>query len=134
MKRALPLAFVLICLFVLVQAGASATTGSAAGRNGYYRFPAIHGDTIVFTSEGDLWTVDVRGGTARRLTSHSGMENYPAISPDGQILAFSAQYEGPTEVYTMPLAGGLPVRRTFSGQGGTVVGCTPDGTILDATR
>ncbi|MCK7481900.1 MAG: hypothetical protein M0C28_35550 [Candidatus Moduliflexus flocculans] len=91
----------------------------AAGRTGYYRFPAIHGDTVVFTSEGDLWTVDVRGGTARRLTSHSGIEAYPAISPDGQTLAFSAQYEGPTEVYTMPLAGGLPARRTFAGQGGT---------------
>jgi len=128
MKKAFALAAVLICLLGLGQAGL------AAGRNGYYRFPAIHGDTVVFVSEGDLWTVDVRGGTARRLTSHSGIEAYPAISPDGQTLAFSAQYEGPTEVYTMPLAGGLPVRRTFAGQGGTVAGWTPDGKILYATQ
>jgi len=128
MKRALPLVSVLIVWLVLAQAGAS------AGRNGYYRFPAIHGDTIVFTSEGDLWTVEATGGTARRLTSHTGMENYPAISPDGKTLAFSAQYEGPTEVYTMPLAGGLPARRTFAGQGATVVGWTPDGKVLYATR
>ena len=134
MKRALVLLGVILCVLSLVLPGASATTGPAAGRNGYYRFPAIHGDTIVFTSEGDLWTVDVRGGTARRLTSHEGMETNPAISPDGLTLAFSAQYEGPTEVYTMPLAGGLPSRRTFAGQGGTVVGWTPDGKIIYATQ
>jgi len=121
------IAFVLI-LLGLCQAAA------AAGRNGYYRYPAIHGDTIVFTSEGDLWTVDVKGGPARRLTSHMGLETYPAISPDGLTLAFSAQYEGPTEVYTMPLAGGLPERRTFAGQAATVVGWTPDRKILYATR
>ena len=27
------------------------------GNKGYYRYPAIHGDTVVFTSEGDLSTV-----------------------------------------------------------------------------
>ncbi|MGO8998109.1 MAG: hypothetical protein ACLQVI_32725, partial [Polyangiaceae bacterium] len=32
-------------------------SGAAAGtpRPGYYRYPTIHGDTIIFTSEGDLW-------------------------------------------------------------------------------
>jgi tricorn protease len=128
MKKILGLTAIILCLLCFAQ------VGFAAGRNGYYRFPAIHGDVVVFTSEGDLWTVDVRGGTARRLTTHSGMETYPAISPDGLTLAFSAQYEGPTEVYTMPLAGGLPVRRTFAGQTATVAGWTPDGKILYATQ
>jgi len=128
MKKALSLAIVFVCILGLVPAA------TAAGRTGYYRFPAIHGDIVVFTSEGDLWTVDVRGGMARRLTSHTGLEAYPAVSPDGQTLAFSAQYEGPTEVYTMPLAGGLPVRRTFAGQAATVAGWTPDGKILYSTR
>jgi tricorn protease len=128
MKKVFGLAAVILCLLCFAQAG------FAAGRNGYYRFPAIHGDVIVFTSEGDLWTVDVRGGTARRLTSHSGLETNSAISPDGLTLAFSAQYEGPTEVYTMPLAGGLPDRRTFAGQTSTVAGWTPDGKILYATQ
>ena len=87
----------------------------AQGRKGYYRFPAIHGDLVVFVSEGDLWSVSIKGGLARRLTTHQGEESHPAISPDGKTLAFSAQYEGPTEVYTMPLEGGLPKRRTFTG-------------------
>ncbi len=101
---------------------------------GYYRFPAIHGDTIVFSAEGDLWKVGVQGGVARRLTSHPGEESNCAISPDGTTLAFSAQYEGPTEVYTMPFDGGLPTRRTFEGEGAFVVGWTQDGKVLYTTR
>ena len=128
MKKHLGALAAVLCLLLV------APSVFAAGRNGYYRFPAIHGDTIVFTSEGDLWTVDAKGGTARRLTSDPGQETNPAVSPDGQTVAFSAQYEGPTEVYTMPLAGGLPTRRTFSGQAATVVGWTPDGKILYSTR
>ena len=101
---------------------------------GYYRSPAIHGDTVVFAAEGDLWRVDRRGGTATRLTTHPAEESFPAISPDGRTLAFTAAYEGPAEVYTMPIDGGLPVRRTFEGENAQVVGWTPGGEILYATR
>ena len=128
MKRTLALGALAIGLPILVQAA------FAAGRTGYYRYPAVHQNTVVFVSEGDLWSVDIGGGAARRLTTHHGLETSPAISPDGSTVAFSAQYEGPTEVYTMPLAGGLPVRRTFAGQASTVAGWTPDGRILYATQ
>jgi tricorn protease len=107
---------------------------AAAPSRGYYRYPALHGETLVFAAEGDLWTVGIGGGTARRLTSHPGEETNPAISPDGKILAFSAAYEGPTEVYTMPLAGGLPSRWTFEADASTVIGFTPDGRLLYSTR
>ncbi|MFL6236695.1 MAG: S41 family peptidase [Thermoanaerobaculia bacterium] len=105
---------------------------------GYYRFPALHGDTIVFAAEGDLWRVDRRGGVATRLTTHPAEESHPAISPDGRTLAFSAAYEGPTEVYTMSLDGGLPARLTFEGEkgrsgGAVVVGWTPGSEVLYAT-
>ncbi|HLY16106.1 MAG TPA: S41 family peptidase [Bryobacteraceae bacterium] len=99
---------------------------------GYYRDPSIHGNQIVFTSENDLWIVGLDGGAARRLTSHPGRESHAAFSPDGATIAFSANYEGPTEVYSMPAGGGLPVRRTFDGDA-IVVGWTPDGKILYAT-
>jgi tricorn protease len=105
----------------------------AESPKGYYRFPALSPDRIVFTAEGDLWKVDVRGGIAQRLTSHLGVESNAAISPDGILIAFSAQYEGPTEVYTMPLDGGIPTRRTFDGETATVVGWTPDGKIMYQT-
>ncbi len=105
---------------------------TAAANFGYYRFPAIHGNTIVFTAEGDIWSVGTEGGLARRLTSHLGVESNSAISPDGTLLAFSAEYEGPTEVYTMPLTGGVPQRRSYDGTA-RVVGWTPDGKIMYAT-
>jgi tricorn protease len=105
----------------------------ASGPLGYYRSPAIHGDTIVFTAEGDLWTVPAGGGVARRLTSHAATEAAAAISPDGRTVAFSASYEGSPEVYTMPLEGGLPARRTWDGQGSLVTGWTPDGRVMYAT-
>ncbi len=101
-------------------------------RPGYYRFPAIHGDAIVFTAEGDLWTVSVKGGAAQRLTSNPGAESRAAISPDGKTVAFSAEYEGPLDVFTMPVDGGLPERRTWDG-GAVVVGWTPDGRVLYRT-
>ncbi|UCF79639.1 MAG: PD40 domain-containing protein [Candidatus Eiseniibacteriota bacterium] len=101
---------------------------------GYYRYPTIHGERIVFTAEGDLWTVGSEGGIAQRLTTHHGRETHAAFSPDGTILAFSGEYEGPTEVYTIPLEGGLPTRRTFEGEGALVLGWTPGGKILYSTR
>ncbi|MEM8899100.1 MAG: hypothetical protein AAGC85_13380, partial [Bacteroidota bacterium] len=77
------------------------------GFEGYYRFPELHENTIVFTAEGDLWKVPLEGGLAIRLTTHQEEEIYPSISPDGQTVAYSASYEGPLEVYTMPINGGL---------------------------
>lgn len=121
----------LACIGVLV--GVLAPTVRAEGVLGYYREPALHGSTLVFVAEGDLWVVPVEGGTARRLTSHPGEEASPAISPDGRTVAFTAEYEGPREVYTMPLEGGLPTRWTFEGEGSAVVGWTPSGEVVFAT-
>lgn len=101
---------------------------------GYFRWPAIHGERIVFTAEGDLWSVPITGGTARRLTSHPGPEDHARISPDGKFVAFSATYDGPTEAYVMPLEGGLPTRLTWDGAGATVVGWSPDGRVAVSSR
>ncbi len=118
---------------VAVASLALASIAAAQGVQGYYRQPAIHGDTIVFVAEGDLWRVGVAGGRATRLTSHPGEEGSPAISPDGKTLAFTAQYEGPTEVYTMPMDGGLPTRRTFDAGRAAVQGWTSDGRVIVST-
>ena len=104
-----------------------------AAEPGYYRQPAIHGDTVVFVAEGDLWSVPLAGGRAARLTTHPDAEGNPAISPDGRTLAFTARYEGSTDVYVMPLAGGQPRRLTFDGAKISSVGWTPDGKVLIGT-
>lgn len=78
------------------------------------RFPAVHGNQIVFTYAGDLYTVPAAGGVARKLTNDVGYEMFPRFSPDGKWLAFTGQYDGNTEVYLMPAAGGVPRRLTFT--------------------
>lgn len=113
------------CILLLFAVASGADVGS-----GYYRFPDIHDDTVVFTAEGDLWTVPAAGGTARRLTTHHGVEADASVAPDGTTVAFTAQYEGNTEVYTMPLAGGLPRRWTYGAVRCRVIGWTPDGRLL----
>lgn len=79
-----------------------------------FRFPTIHGDKIIFMKSGDLYQVSAGGGLARKLTSHVGFEMFPKISPDGKQVAFTAQYDGNTEVYTMPVDGGEPERLTYT--------------------
>ena len=78
------------------------------------RFPAIHGNQIVFTYAGDLYTVPASGGVARRLTSDAGFEMFARFSPDGKSIAFTGQYDGNTEVYLMPAEGGVPKRLTWT--------------------
>lgn len=124
---------ILVSIFALLSFLPLHAGGEGNKHRGYYRYPAIHGDTVVFTAEGDLWSVSVTGGAARRLTSDPGREIYPAISPDGKTVAFSAEYEGPLDAYTMPIDGGLPQRRTWDG-GAVVAGWTPDGRVLVRTR
>lgn len=78
------------------------------------RFPAAFGDRIVFSYAGDLYVVSSKGGTARKLTSDIGYEMFARFSPDGKQIAFTAQYDGNTEVYLMPAEGGVPRRLTFT--------------------
>jgi tricorn protease len=78
------------------------------------RFPTINGNQIVFSYAGDLYSVATNGGTAQKLTNHVGYEMFAKISPDGQKIAFTAQYDGNTEVYTMPAQGGEPIRLTYT--------------------
>jgi tricorn protease len=78
------------------------------------RFPTIHGDTVVFTYAGNMYSVSAAGGVARRLTSHDGFEMFPRFSPDGKWIAFTGQYDGNTEVYLIPAAGGVPKRLTWT--------------------
>ena len=79
------------------------------------RFPSLNGNRVVFTYAGDLYTVSVQGGVARRLTSDpKGFEMFARFSPDGKTLAFTGQYDGNTEVYVMPSEGGEPRRLTHT--------------------
>jgi len=78
------------------------------------RFPTIHGNTVIFSYAGDLYSVPSSGGTARKLTNDAGYEMFPHFSPDGSQVAFTGQYDGNTEIYTIPATGGVPKRLTIT--------------------
>jgi tricorn protease len=89
--------------------------------------PAISGTRIAFAYDGDLWTANVDGSVVRRLTTADGDESNPAFSPDGNSIAFSANYDGNIDVYVIPAAGGIPQRLTWHPGRDEVQGFTPDG-------
>src|SRR5271156_691235 len=101
------------------------------------RFPDIHGEKVVFSYGGDLWTAPTSGGMATRLTAHPGVELFAKFSPDGKWIAFTGQYDGDEQVYVIPATGGVPKQLTFYpsrgplparwGYDNQVYGWTPDG-------
>ena len=103
------------------------------GFEGYYQYPDVHGNKLVFCAEGDLWTVGIDGGLAQRLTTHRESEIFPSFSPDGKTILFSASYEGPTEIYTIPAQGGLTTRWTYERDASIANTWSPSGEIVYAT-
>jgi len=104
------------------------------------RFPNVWHERIVFSYAGDLWTVGTQGGTATRLTASPGLKLFGKFSPNGQQIAFTAEYGGDEQVYVMPSGGGAPKQLTFYpapgplaerwGYDNQVYGWTPDGTAV----
>jgi tricorn protease len=111
--------------------------GPAFAETKLLRFPDIHGDKVVFSYAGDLWSASTAGGTATRLTAHPGVEMFAKFSPDGKWIAFTGQYDGDEQVYVIPATGGVPKQLTFYpsrgplparwGYDNQVYGWTPDG-------
>lgn len=126
-------------LFALMVISLPRTTAQEAR---LLRFPSTNGNEVVFSYAGDLYKVSTNGGEAKRLTSHIGYEMFPKFSPDGKTIAFTGQYDGNTEVYTIPSFGGEPLRITYTptnarddigdrmGPNNIVMGWTPDGTNI----
>jgi tricorn protease len=118
MKKTLWAIFILLLM-------AGAALALEEGR--FFRYPTIHQDKIVFTYEGDLWSVGAQGGRASRLTSFPGTEYFAKFSPDGSWIAFSANYDGPLAVYVMPAEGGAPTRLTYQPGYAQTIAWSPDG-------
>jgi len=89
--------------------------------------PAASGTHVAFVYADDLWASRLDGSEVRRLTTHAGIESNPRFSPDGQTLAFSAQYDGNTDVYVVGVEGGEPLRLTWHPGPDLAQGFSPDG-------
>ena len=94
------------------------------------RQPTLSNTDVVFVYGADLWKVPINGGNAVRLTSDEGEESNPQFSKDGQWIAFTAEYDGNTDIYIVAATGGEPKRLTYHSAADIVQGWTPDGTIL----
>jgi tricorn protease len=91
------------------------------------REPTLSAEHIAFAHGGDLWLVARAGGEARRLTSTSGVDSDPHLSPDGRLLAFSSNRSGEWAVYVMPVAGGDATRLSWYPASAFARGWSADG-------
>src|SRR5512134_2535495 len=89
--------------------------------------PAPGPGVIAFAYANDLWTARPDGSGVRHLTTHPGVESGPRVSPDGALIAFTGRYEGNTDVFVVPAAGGVPRRLTWHPGADVALGFTPDG-------
>src|SRR5437763_16824565 len=94
------------------------------------RSPTASKTQIAFAYANNIWTVDRAGGAAKRITSFQGTTENPKFSPDGKLIAFSAQYAGNVDVYVVPADAGEPKRLTWHPGADQVQGWTPDGKFI----
>ncbi|MCU1330399.1 MAG: putative Serine/threonine protein kinase [Bryobacterales bacterium] len=64
-----------------------------------------------------------------RITADSGLSGFPALSPQGNLIAYSSDrgLNGEQDLYLRQVAGGQPVRLTFDGTGNSAPDFSPDG-------
>src|SRR5882762_10242797 len=91
---------------------------------GLFRYPDVSQSQIVFTYANDIWIMPKEGGTAIRLSSPAGVESFPKFSPDGISIAFTGNYDGNSDAYVIPAAGGVPIRLTEHGYPDRVIDWT----------
>src|SRR5580698_8578477 len=97
-------------LFVLALFARSTASAQAPH---LLRAPSLSEKQIAFRYADDVWLVSREGGLARRLTSTSNLTDGPYFSPDGNTIAYSAHVNGNTDIYTIPVSGGVPKRITY---------------------
>ncbi|MFN7967589.1 MAG: S9 family peptidase [Acidobacteriota bacterium] len=135
------------CLFVLVLGSAHATAGDKPFTAADLWAIQLVGDPVVSPDgkqvlysvspydatdnkrNGDLWTIPVAGGAARRLTTTKGSESGAVYSPDGTRIAFCAKRgsDDQSQLWVMPLTGGEAIKLTDMPLGASQPKWFPDG-------
>ncbi len=120
----------LICFLLLSWATLFTATSTAQVDTQNTRMlsqPTVSQNHVAFIYADDLWICDLSGANPRRLTAGLGTKASPKFSPDGQWLAFTANYDGNLDVYIIPAIGGTPRRLTYHPGPDIVRGFTADG-------
>lgn len=85
------------------------------------------GNTIAFCYKGDIYTVNVQGGTAKQLTTQNSYECTPIWSPDSKQIAFASDRDGNFDIYIMSANGGSALKLTKHSASEIPSTFTPDG-------
>ncbi len=117
----------LVLAALAVAATCASTPVRAATPPLLLQHPSLSKTAIAFDFAGEIWTVARDGGEARRLVTGQLRNRRPIFSPDGATIAFTGVYDGNTDVYVVPAAGGEPTRLTYHPGPDQAVGWTPDG-------
>ena len=102
------------------------TTWSPDGE--WIAFPSSKGGSM------DIWIIPSSGGTARQITHDSALEQDPAWSIDGTLIAYDAGVSststGQNNIWVVPATGGIPRQLTASPVHDGVPDWSPDGRWL----
>ena len=121
------------CLFFMLSIFCSFAAGAGVQpHGGMMRYPDVSSTHIVFVYADDIWVVPRLGGTASPLASPPGGEVFPRFSPDGRTIAFSGNYDGNTDIYTVAVDGGIPQRVTYHSSGERLCDWSFDNQLLFA--
>src|SRR5262249_52904380 len=122
---------ILILSLLLIASTIKISTGGLAQEKPLLmRQPTMNRTQIVFSYAGDLSIAPRGGGEASRLTTGVGNESSARFSPDGTTVAFTGEYDGNVDIYTIPATGGVPKRLTYHPGADGLAGWTPDGKQL----
>ena len=96
------------------------------------RSPAVSpdGSRLAFAWQNDIWTADVDGGVATRVSIHAATDSSPHFSADGKHLYFTSDRSGRTQIHVMPVDGGVAKQITFDSNRKAIHGVTLDGRYL----
>ena len=115
---------------VLAQTDAPATKPHA----GMMRYPAVSATQIAFVYAGKIWLAPRQGGMAVPCANPTGSAVFPRFNPDGKTLAFTGNYDGNADVYTIGIEGGNPFRVTHHPGADVLYGWMPEGKLIFGNR
>ncbi len=115
---------------VAMVVGAAPAADDVRPHAGMMLYPDVSATQIVFSYANDLWVAPREGGVASPLASPNGIESFAKFSADGMTIAFVGNYDGNSDIYTLPAGGGVPFRVTYHPSGEGLRDWTSDGRLV----